>query len=426
MKFKLSNKSKHLIKVVNTNFIDPIKETKQINNILFELYLDLFEAYKYALLVKKNPNYYTLNYKQIKSVKDITKPQKFNYKSFPSKVINIIDDFSQTEVMYSFSLFERKIKIYFVIEKIINKMILDELNNYIFIITMWLHIINKYSSKTCSSSLVIYIYLTHLEKTLPVNSDEFVLDEINVNTAFTTTCPLKSELSEIVIFRREEWFKVLIHETFHNFGLDFSDMNNNKVSNYILSIFKVNSNVNLYECYTEFWAEIINSLFCAFLLLKNPLTGNEVKDFLSLSNYFINIERKHSFLQMVKILDFMKLPNGYIDLYANSVESSHWREINYKENTNVLSYYIIKTVLLNKYSKFLLWCKTNNTNLLQFKKTQTNQLNFCKFIESNYNTNIMITNVNKTDDFFHSLNTNKRVNSKTLFYNLRMTICEIV
>ena len=91
-----------------------------------------------------------------------------------------------------------------------------------------------------------------------------------------------------------------------------------------------------------------------------------------------------------------------------------------------MSYYIIKTVLLNKYSNFLLWCKTNNTNLLQFKKTQTNQLNFCKFIESNYNTNIMITNVNKTDDFFHSLNTNKRVNSKTLFYNLRMTICEIV
>jgi len=129
---------------------------------------------------------------------------------------------------------------------------------------MWLYIINQYASKQCANSLVIYLYFTSLEKRIP-NSNISILDEINVNTAFTSTCPKDSE---IVVFRKEEWFKVFIHETFHNFALDFSDMNNNDAHKCILDIFKVNSNVNLYEAYTEFWAEIMNALFCSFFFIK--------------------------------------------------------------------------------------------------------------------------------------------------------------
>ena len=50
-----------------------------------------------------------------------------------------------------------------------------------------------------------------------------VLEPININGGVSNVC-VKNSLSEIVIFRREEWFKVLIHETFHNYGLDFSDL----------------------------------------------------------------------------------------------------------------------------------------------------------------------------------------------------------
>ena len=65
-----------------------------------------------------------------------------------------------------------------------------------------------------------------------------ILNSSHVNTAFTRTCPKKSE---IVVFRKEEWFKVFIHESFHNFGLDFSDMNNAECTSRILDIFPVNS-----------------------------------------------------------------------------------------------------------------------------------------------------------------------------------------
>jgi hypothetical protein len=147
-----------------------------------------------------------------------------------------------SEITYHFSLYGRNIKVHFIVEDDNVELEIETYNKHVDSIIMWLYILNQYASKQCATSLVIYLYFTSLEKRIP-NSNIFILDEINVNTAFTTTCPKDSE---IVVFRKEEWFKVLIHETFHNFALDFSDMNNNNAHKCILDIFKVNSNVNLY------------------------------------------------------------------------------------------------------------------------------------------------------------------------------------
>jgi hypothetical protein len=48
------------------------------------------------------------------------------------------------------------------------------------------------------------------------------------------------------------------------------------------------------------------------------------------------------------------------------------RETLYKEDSNVLSYYIISTIMMNNYQGFLGWCNENNLSLLQFKKTTAN------------------------------------------------------
>ena len=110
---------------------------------------------------------------------------------------------------------------------------IDVYNKYVDTIIMWLYILNEYGSKKCSTTFTIFLYLTSLEKKLPTSNID-ILDQINVNTAFTSTCPSDSE---IVIFRKEEWFKVFIHETFHSFGLDFSDMNNADATKFILTKF---------------------------------------------------------------------------------------------------------------------------------------------------------------------------------------------
>jgi len=387
------------------------KQSNKTKNILRELYNKILEAYNFC---KKNIHYKIL-VKKILNVSQITKPLNFNSKSFPDIVRNHIDQSMMSEISFSFSLYDRKIRVNFIVEHDNVELDIEVYNRYMESICMWLYILNIYGSKECANTLTIYFYFTSLEKSLP-NSNIHILNEINVNTAFTTTCPKDSE---IVVFRKEEWFKVFIHETFHNFGLDFSMMNNDEVNSCILNIFKVNSQVNSYEAYTEFWGEIINALFCSFYSIKNK---DDINDFLSNSEFYINFERTYSFFQLVKTLDFMGL--SYKDLYSNSKHSIVVRENLYKENTNVLSYYIIKCVLINNYQGFLGWCHKNNLSLLDFKKTISNQREFCKFVEKNYKIQSMLNGINESEFFLSKLK-KKKGNNKFILSNLRMSICEL-
>jgi len=418
---KISERSKKLMLFFTKNkHIIEVHQTRKTENIIKELYQDIFNAYKYLIQLKqKRSSYFTFSIKKLINSSQISKPQSFNSKSFPDIVRKHIDDLASYELTYIFSLFGREIKVNFIVEDPNVELHLDTYHKYVDSMILWLYILNEYSSKSCSKTLVVYLYFTSLEKKIP-SSNISILDEINVNTAFTTTCPRDSE---IVVFRKEEWFKVFIHETFHNFALDFSDMNNDMVHKCILNIFKVNSEVNLYESYTEFWAEIMNALFCSFFSIKDK---TNIDDFLEHSEFFINFERTYSFFQMVKTLNFMGLT--YRDLYSPSRNSAILRENLYKEHTNVLSYYVIKCVLMNNYQGFLYWCKSNNLSLLQFKKTISSQKEYCKFIEKNYRTNTMLSGVNETIDFLHSLDRKNKKNSVNYQYilsNLRMSICEM-
>jgi hypothetical protein len=417
---RISKKSKMLMSFFTKNkYINHIEQTSRTDNIISDLYNDILNAYNFLSNLKqtRGSNFYNITTKKIHSSLQITRPKNFNSNSFPEEVRKHIDNLSVTELCYNFSLFNRNIKLFFIIEEDNVELKLDVYNKHVDAIIMWLYILTEYASKQCASNLVVYFYFTSLEKKLPSSNIE-ILNENNVNTAFTTTCPKDSE---IVVYRKEEWFKVFIHESFHNFALDFSDMNNLVCKNRILSIFPVHSEVNLYESYTEFWAEIMNALFCSFFSLKNK---NNIDEFLSNSEFFINFERTYSFFQLVKTLRFMGLT--YKDLYSKNINSKIMRETLYKENTNVLSYYVIKTILINNYQAFLLWCKNNNLSLLQFKKTLANQDEFCKFIEKNYKTSSMLESIDISQKFLNNLySKNKNLYNKYVLTNLRMSICEL-
>jgi hypothetical protein len=115
----------------------------------------------------------------------------------------------------------------------------------------------------------------------------------------------------------------------------------------------------------------------------------------------------------------------YKDLYLKTKRSKILRETMYKENTNVLSYYVIKTILMNNYQGFLSWCKTNNLSLLQFKKTPANLKEFCNFVEKNYKTQSMIKGIETTEVLLNHLNHSKKSNHEYIISNLRMSICEL-
>jgi hypothetical protein len=165
----------------------------------------------------------------------------------------------------------------------------------------------------------------------------------------------------------------------------------------------------------------MNILFCSFVSIKNK---NDVNEFLSNFEVFINFERMYAFFQVVKVLNFMGI--SYKDLIDKTPYSDNIRKTLYKENTNVLSYYIITLILLNNYQEVLNWCNNNNTSLLQFKKTTSNLESYCNFIEKKYKTKNLLDGISCTEKLLLKLNKKQKKNNIIyLLKNLRMTICEL-
>jgi len=436
--FELNNYTKETIDYFTKNKIILNKKyCKNTEKIILELYDDLLNAYNFVINTNntnntnniKNNNikkFYDINIKTIFKKKDIIKPKTFKDDSFPKDIINHIDIFSKNEIKYSFNIKERNYNVYFILERNYTKVFGSLCNKYIKLIIMWLFILNKYAPNQCANNLDIYIYLTSLKKTLPTNN--LILDETNINSAFTSSC---AKNAEIIIFREEEWFKVFIHESFHSFGLDFSNMNNSILNNKILQIFDVKSNVNLYEAYTEFWAEFINCLFCSFFIMINKQKTTDSKIFLEISKFLLNIEITYSIFQLTKVLNYMNLT--YRDLYIDNQITKQKRNKLYREKTNILAYYVIKSILFFNIDNFLKWCRINNTiNLLEFKKTNINQNNFYLFILDNYNNKNLLKNIEYMEKFYIMIKNKKyeeknknNININFLYNNLQMTICRI-
>lgn len=358
---KLTNESIDYFSFIKQNYKELLKYrfSKETKHILHKLNKKVDESYKkYNNILHHYPSYFDIATHH----NDIQYPVQFKDTDFPREAIYEIRQTITKQKCYKFKLKGRTIKIYIGMTENEN----EPLNKYIEKIIMWLHVLSQYSSHKCSQELSIYIYMTHLKKQLP-ESKEQVLDWINVNTAFTRSCRPQSEL---VIYRKEEWFKVLIHETFHCFGLDFSSMykTNSIVMKHMKEIFNVNVDILLFESYTEIWAELWNILF--FNYLDNPKANQTHLEQL------MNYEQIHSVLQMNKILSFMNL--NYDSLIHRNSNSK------YKENTNVFAYYVLKSIIYCHLNEFMSWCENNNPNILQFEQSVEKVESFCHFIKENY------------------------------------------
>ena len=408
---------------VENNCLDPIKQSSHTDHILEGIFKELLEGVAYVTSEKQRLKnaFYNPRIAVIDHVKQIPKPTTFSVSGFPDSVRKTIDENCLSSVSYTFNMYDRKITIHFVVEAPGIDTRIHKYNGYVDYMLYWLYIVNKHASKRCSNEVTFFIYHTTLTKELPLSNVD-ILSETNVNTGFTRTCQPNSE---IVVYRMEEWFKVMLHESMHNFGLDFSDMDNTNCKSKILSLFPVKSEVNLFEAYTEFWARIMNVVFCSY---SNARQKNNMKELLTNAEFFLNFERVFAFYQMVKILNFMDLE--YNLLIAKKTHVDSIRRSLYKENTNVLAYYILTTILINSYEDFLIWCKINNDTFLQFKKTDTNQRNFCRFIEQHYKSNELLYNIECTEDLLTDIKRAKKSRRRSkygdyLLKNLRMTLCEL-
>jgi len=58
-------------------------------------------------------------------------------------------------------------------------------------------------------------------------------------------------MDQLLFYRKEEWLKVVIHECFHSFGLEFSNLDLKDFNKNLKKIIPINSNFNIFESYSE-------------------------------------------------------------------------------------------------------------------------------------------------------------------------------
>lgn len=364
---------------------------------------------------------------------------RFDENGIPSSVWKNIQDKTLCTLTYNIpvqhELIKRPISFIVAIQDKCTPTIILEINDYVRQSLTWLYIAQKSAKKTqCNSSpLIIYMLLSPLQKMLPLNSRSKTnpnppIDWVNANTAFTMICNDKSfsksnAVREIVIYRKEEWFKVFIHETFHNYGFDFSNASDVLIQHgnqFVLDkLYPVNSKVNLYEAYTECWARII---VCVFSTAKTQNVHLSDEHFLFDLKRRLDEEITFSFFQAAKVLDYMK-----IDSYEKLIQGHSKTE--YRENTSVLSYYVITLVLLSNYPEFISWCFNQNhvkqspsqtrtfhlSDYISFRSTRENLDSFCGLLQHQFKQSALVKKINQQ---IKEISSKKQKN--TLYKTLRM------
>lgn len=249
-------------------------------------------------------------------------------------------------------------------------------------IYLWLSIASEQVSQTCSKTVSIYFYLIDKKKELVLNEQ---IDLVHVNTAFTTGC---QPHTNVHIFREEEWFRAVVHESFHNLGFDFLQLDDAlqvEAETRIRAIFPVKMReIRFNETYCEMWAEIINNIF--FVYLNDPppplLNKSAIERLVKQFKQMMFFEGMFSVWQCVKILNHNNLLYG--QLYKESFASK------YKEKTQGFSYYILKSIFMMHISQFLHFCATNSENhSLRFMLNRTSIRNYTSIIEEKHNSKKM-------------------------------------
>ena len=213
----------------------------------------------------------------------------------------------------------------------------------------------------------ITLYLTSLKKNTSIPFENKITP-IHINSGFTSTF---GNL-DICIFRKEEWLKVLIHECFHVFNMDFHEEKIN-FKNLFQTSFFIDSEFLVVESFVEFWARVLNCAIFSYTIKPNI----NLSQFHTLFTLNLNLERVFSLIQANKLLNLFQL--NYSDI-INKKKEPMCKTI-YKEDTNAFCYYIITSIMMNYFDKTLQWFDAHNTNLFWFDKNERQVVIFCHYLK---------------------------------------------
>jgi hypothetical protein len=261
----------------------------------------------------------------------------------------------------------------------------EEITKYIHTVLLFLYNekIKSTTLPTPTSNLKLFIVMSPLKKEFRFFSNE-IIGKQNVNSGYclTNISPLNRK---IVIYRKEEWSKVLIHELIHNFELDFS--NDSVLSNFAKDSVKktflnIDSIVNLFEAYTESIAEIIYLLFILEKQIRPPSRLNISSLFFQKFEKMLFTLQNYSVVQCITILKHNDALSGVVgknNTVKQIFEKIYNGSLYYKEESNVLSYYVIKSIFLFYINRFLKCIEPSSDNQTIFF-TNTSSKNKTKIV----------------------------------------------
>jgi hypothetical protein len=268
------------------------------------------------------------------------------------------------------------------------------------------------------------IYLLDTPKYFPRKGKVFGPDEVN------SGCTYQSTINEkyINIWRKEEHFKLILHESIHYYNIDHShNFMNEKVDvNCHYQIIN-NEGPRIFEALTESLTVFLNSFANAYQIyyLENKTIKNkpilDTYDFQKIDEIRDELffqEKKFFALQIAKIVKHINPDAQTFKQFLIKPEHcdvSRTRQKNkLEETTSLLSYHIIKGTNIIFDQEFLEWIQ----NPVNFKISSFND--FFKYIAQKTHSQIFINLINQALKYIKDLDDN----GIKLSNSLRMTLYE--
>jgi hypothetical protein len=234
---------------------------------------------------------------------------------------------------------------------------------------------------------------------------------------------------EVVIFRNEEWLKVLFHELMHLYSYDMMS-NDHRVDIRLSRIFNVETRFNLTESYCEFWARLLWTLW--------EMRGRfKIREF----REKMDKQRKWSMQQALIVMTNMDIMdnvlgpitdedgNRYVEnndgryVVENKDKNGLTSNINNifrranvkicKETTSAFSYYVITGFLMSEWENVLYWCCQTNVSVpIRFTNYIQNVWSFITLIREIVNDEDVKEEWNEEEDKIPVNIMNKRLTAR--------------
>jgi hypothetical protein len=396
--YNSQNKSKIKIEFKSKEVSLPILHKKENLPLIYLLFKKLYELKLFDTICKTSPditifsnfiqwyrkNQHSINYDNIKSIIKKSKNTDllniydilFNLKSsnirknihellYENSFVGLdVQHHYETSELYFIEVKCDNIILYLYYTKE-HKENLDNIINNIFEINQFLiNFIKKYKNIN-ENICYLTIFLGIQKKYFPFNKDDKFLAPDNINSGSTYVG------RSVSIWRSEELLKVLTHELIHFYGLDFyfTDKYYSDIESFILSKFNITGFDRNNESYTETLAILIHTMFVSFK------SGIDYKKLLSYEIAFLLLQTKKILLYYSDKADFSDILTG---------------KIHFIHNTSVISYFIIKLLLMLNICSFTEFIDSNgiickNTDIIKYKNVVEDVFNNSHNLTENIN-----------------------------------------